>query len=98
MICYFYIIVAILSLIAENDGSVFANTLITLNTVLSAVFAYLGVRFAFHLMVSSGKSAFFGVAVIVIAFILFSSYIVSILSYLGVTVMIIENKALSVSK
>ena len=98
LICYFYIIVAVLSLIAENDGSVFANTLITLNTVFSVVFAYLGVRFVYHLMVSSGKSTFFAIAVIVIAFILFSSYIVSILSYLGVTVMIIENKALSVSK
>ena len=91
--CYFYIAVAILALISYNDGSIFAKTLITLNTVLSTVFAYLGIRFAFHLMITGGRSSFFAISVIIIAFILFSSYIISILSYVGVVVTIIDNKA-----
>ena len=98
VIVYFYIAVALLSLIAQNDGSIFAQTLITVNTIFSAVFAYVGIRFIFHMITSGGKSTFFAFAVIVFAFILFSSYIITVLSYLGIIISLIENRSSVVSK
>jgi uncharacterized protein YybS (DUF2232 family) len=91
--CYFYIIVAVLSLIAENDGSIFIYTLISLNTILSVIFAYLGFRFIYNLLLSKGRSSLFAIALLVLAFIMFSSSALTILSYIGVTVTIIFNRA-----
>ncbi len=96
--CYFYIVVAVLSLIAENDGSIFIYTLITLNTVFSVIFAYLGFRFVYNLLLSKGRSSLFAITLLVLAFIMFSSAALTILSFLGVTVALIFNRSSQASK
>lgn len=98
VVCYFYIILALIALVAPNDGSIFAYTIITLNSIFSVVFAYLGCRFVYNLFTSGGRSRLFAIIVIVLAFIMFSSYAVAVLSYVGTATAIYNNKSIKASK
>ena len=97
-IAYFYIAVAILSIFAATDKSAFSYVLITLNTVLSAVFAYIGVTVVYAILRTKGMSAFLATSAIVIVCILFSSFSTQLISFVGVYFNIVANKILTVKK
>lgn len=90
-VAYFYIIVAIISMLASGSG-VFGLTLVSLNTVFSAVFAYIGVSFVYSLIVMRGKSSFFAIILIIVVCLVFSSFAIQLLSFLGVYFNIVTNK------
>ena len=92
-VAYFYIAVSVFAALNAFNGSVFDYTLIALDTVFSAVFAYIGIKSCYRFLVSRGRSSFFSVALLAIVFVLLSSIAVSAFSYLGVFVNIIMNKA-----
>lgn len=98
LVAWFYVAISVMCLFATPDGSVFAGTITVLNTLFSVVFAYLGVSFVYSLMRYTGKGTVFSTAVLVIAFLLLSSFAVQILSYIGVFINVITNKALRKSK
>ena len=91
LVAYFYLIVAILAMFVSGSG-VFGLSLTSLNTVFSAVFAYIGVSFVYSLIVIRGKSSFFAVTLIIIGCIIFSSFAIQLLSFIGVYFNIVTNK------
>ena len=97
-IAYFYIAIAIISVLASADSSVFSIAVVSLNTVLAAPFAYLGFTFIYGVIRAHGKSSFFSASVIIILCIIFSSFSLSLLSFIGVYFNIISNKIISNNK
>ena len=91
LVAYFYLIIAVLAMFVSGSG-VFGLSLVSLNTVLSAVFAYIGVSFVYSLIVLRGKSPFFAVTLIIIACLIFSSFAIQLLSFVGVYFNIVTNK------
>ena len=98
MIAYFYVIVAVLSLFVSYDKSIFSYTVITINTVLSAVFAYIGVSVVYTIMRAKGMSFFLTISAIIIVCMLFSSFSTQIISLIGVYFNIVTNKIMIVRK
>lgn len=97
-VAYFYIAVAILSIFVSLDKSIFSYVVITLNTVLSAVFAYIGITVVYSIMRARGMSTFLTVSAIIIVCLLFSSFSTQIVSFVGVYFSIITNKIMTVNK
>lgn len=91
LVAYFYLIIAILAMFVSGSG-VFGLSLVSLNTVFSAVFAYIGVSFVYSLIMIRGKSSFFAVMLIIIACLIFSSFAIQLLSFVGVYFNIVTNK------
>ena len=91
LIAYFYIAVAILTMLVSGSG-IFEISVISINTVLSAVFAYIGVSFIYSLIVFRGKSTFFAITLIVVMCLVFSSFAIQLLSFIGVYFNIFTNK------
>ncbi len=98
LVAYFYVITYVIGMIAESDGSLFAFTVMSLTTVFSVVYAYIGVRFVFYFILSRGKSAWLAILIIALGFVIMSLVALQILSFIGVTVNIIANKAQSKAK
>ena len=94
-IAYFYIAVAIMSMLASGDSSVFSIAVVSVNTVLSCVFAYIGVTFVYGIIRSRGKSAFFSASLIILVCIILSSFALQLLSFLGVYFSIVTNRLLN---
>ena len=92
-VAYFFIAVSILTLLNDFNGSVFDFTLTSLNTIFSAVFAYIGIKNVFRFFTSRGRSVIFTVIIMLVISALLASNIVSVLSYLGVFVNILMNKS-----
>ena len=92
VISYFFIAVSFLAFMSNSDGSAFSYVLFTLNTIFTAVFAYIGLKSLYYIVIARGKSRFFAIVLIIIAFALFSSFAFQILSYFGVIVNIVTNK------
>lgn len=96
-VAYFYIIVSVIAYFEAAGASVFSYVVITLNTIFSAVFLYIGVKTVFHFIVSRGKSKFFAALLIIIASGLVSSFAAQLLSYIGVFANMRQNKAAKIS-
>lgn len=94
-IAYFYIAIAVMSMLASADTSVFSTVIVSLNTVLSAPFAYLGFTFVYGVIRAHGKSAFFSASLIVVLCIILPSFSLSLLSFIGVYFNIVSNKIIS---
>lgn len=97
-IAYFYIAVFVISMLAAGDSSVFSLVLISLNTVLSCVFAYLGFTFVYGVLRSHGKSPFFSATTVIIVCIIFASFALQLLSFVGVYFNVVTNKLLKGKK
>ncbi len=95
LITYFYIIVAVMSMFAGGDTSIFSLVIVSLNTVLAAPFAYLGFTFIYGIICAHGKSPFFSASVIIILCVIFSSFSLPLLSFIGVYFNIVSNKIVS---
>ncbi|MBO7303693.1 MAG: hypothetical protein J6V09_00525 [Clostridia bacterium] len=91
IISYFYIVLAITNLFAAGSGGLAALTVVTLNTLFSVLFAYLGVKFLFFI-VAYKRGVFFAIMLIGIGVMLTSGYAVVILSIVGVVSNIKMNK------
>ena len=98
IVSYFYVAIVLLGFISPADGSIFAHSLSTLIMIFSVVFAYIAVRFIYNYLLSRGRSRFFSALIIIVGFAILSMDIISILSYIGVFLNIITNRALSKSK
>ncbi len=91
LVAYFYVAVAILTIFASGSG-IFEISIVSLNTVFSAVFAYIGISFIYSLIILRGKSSFFAIALIVVTCLVFSSFAIQLLSFIGVYFNIFSNK------
>ena len=91
LVAYFYVAVAILTIFASGSG-IFEISLVSLNTVFSAVFAYIGASFIYSLVVLRGKSSFFAIALIAVICLVFSSFAIQLLSFIGVYFNIFTNR------
>lgn len=94
IVSYFFIALSAVALMASFDGSTFAYVIFTLNTLFTAVFSYIGLKSLYYIIISRGKSRFFAIVLIIIIFALLSSLTFQLLSYFGVIINIITNKAL----
>lgn len=92
IVAYFFIALSIIALMADSDGSAFSYVIFALNTLFTAVFAYIGIKSIYYFIISRGKSRAFAIVLIVIIFALLSSFSFQLLSYLGVIVNIVTNK------
>ena len=92
LVAYFYILLAILNLFVSSERVLITFSLMSLSTIFSAVFAYVGVKYTYYFFLSRGRSPLFSTVVIVIVFALLSSSAVSIFSYIGAVINIIVNK------
>lgn len=95
LVSYFYIALALVSLVATADGSTFSFVIFTLNTIFTAVFAYIGIKAIYYVIISKGKSKAFAIVLLVLAILLLSSFAFQILSYFGVIMNILTNKVIS---
>ena len=95
IVSYFYIALALVALVATADGSTFSFVIFTLNTIFTAVFAYIGIKSLYYIIISRGKSKAFAIILLVLAFFLLSSFAFQILSYFGVIMNILTNKVIS---
>ena len=91
LVCYFYIVVAIVAIFVSGGG-IFELSVVSINTVFSAVFAYIGVSFIYSVIVSKRKSSFFAIALIAVVCLVFSSFAIQLLSFIGVYFNIFANK------
>jgi len=98
IVSYFYIMLAVVALIANSDGSIFSFVIFTLNTLFTAIFAYIGIKTLYYAILSRKDSRVFAIILIVIMFVLLSSYAFQLASYFGVIVNILMNKALRKQK
>lgn len=94
-ISYFYIAIAILSMLAGSDSSILSLVIVSLNTVLAVPFAYLGFTFIYGVIRAHGKSAFFSASIIIVLCLVLSSFALSALSFIGVYFNIVSNKIIS---
>ena len=97
LVAIFYIVISVISFFLGYDSGIFAAVIVTLNTLFSAVFAYIGLKFVFYFITSHGKSKIFAVILIVIISVLISSFAVLIFSYIGVYVNIVSNRVFKIS-
>ena len=97
-IAYFYVAVAIISMLASGDSSIFSIVIISVNTVLAAPFAYIGFTFVYELLKSRGKSSFFSLMIILLLAGLLSSAAIQVLAFIGVYFNIVTNKLLTEQK
>ncbi len=91
LIAYFYVAVAILTMFISGNG-IFEISIVSINTVFSAVFAYIGVSFIYSLLTVKGKSPFFAITLIIVLCLVFSSFAIQLLSFVGVYFNIFSNK------
>ena len=99
LVAYFYLILSLIQIFgSDDDGSIFYFTVMSLSTLFSVVYAYIGVKFVYYFILSRGKSRLFAIILILILFIILSSFVTQIISYLGVIVNIITNKISSKPK
>lgn len=92
LIAYFYIVVAVLSIFAYSDGSVFTYVITTVNTIFAPIFAYIGAYVIYIFLISRGKSPFFSIFIIFAGIFIFSSFSLQLLSFFGVYFNITSNK------
>ena len=92
IVAIFYVLLSLICLMFSNDGSTFAFVIMTLNTLFSVMFAYIGAKSIFYLILSKGKSVIFALIVIALAWILLSSFAISVFSYIGVYINLIMNR------
>jgi hypothetical protein len=92
IVAIFYVVVSLISFMFANDGSTFAFVIMTLNTLFSVIFAYIGAKSIFYLILSKGKSTVFALIVIALAWIILSSFAISVFSYIGVYINLIMNR------
>lgn len=91
-VAYFYLIVSVIAYFEAAGTGVFSYVIITLSTIFSAVFLYIGVKSVFRFIISRGRSKIFAVLIMIIASSLISSFAVQLLSYIGVFVNVRQNK------
>lgn len=82
-VAYTYVFFAIFSFFSSRGTDAFALTIANFNTVLMTVFAYFGLRIVFSI-IRAMRNTLFAVIVIVLAFALLSTTVITILSFIGV--------------
>jgi hypothetical protein len=92
LISYFFFALSVVAMLASSDGTVFFYVIFTLNTVFTAVFAYIGLK-SLYIIISHKKSTAFAIVLIVLGFLLLSSFAFQSLSYFGAVINILTNKA-----
>lgn len=92
IVSYFFIALSVFALMANSDGSTFSYVIFTLNTIFTAVFAYIGVKSLYYIIISKGKSKAFAIVLMIIVFALLSSFAFQLLSYFGVIINIVTNR------
>ena len=85
-IAYFYIVVLIFFGIVPEDSGVLDLLVSTLYSLFSLVFAYLGVKFLFAFFIAKGKRPILALLIIIAIFVVFSSFVLTAASLLGVYV------------
>ena len=93
LVAYFYIAISLLSIFSNSGIGTYSYTLMVLNSVFSAVYLYLGLKFFIGFFLSRGRSRFFALVMCVIAFVLLSGYSVQAFSYLGVVCNLVANRS-----
>lgn len=88
---YAYISVAVLNVFASGTDW-FSLTVLNLNWIILPVFAYIGIKFVYYI-ISSKRSGLFAVLIIILAIMLLGISAITILSYAGVYISILTNKA-----
>lgn len=91
LLAYFYLIVSVVNFFSQTAGGVFAMTVVTLATVFSVVFAYLGAKFLFFI-IASRRGSVLAILILVGGFLIASSYAITILSIIGAVFTIKSNK------
>ena len=91
IVSYFFICVSVFAMIINSDASMFFYVIFTLNTVFTAVFAYIGLK-SLYIMLSLKKSKAFAIVLMVLGFALLSSFAFQAVSYFGAIVNILTNK------
>ena len=94
-VAYFYVVLAIINLFITGSG-VFATSVSIINTIFLAVFAYIGLGVVYSLLLARGRA--FAIVVIIIAFFIISSSVLTILSFIGVYFNIMSNKVSNLPK
>lgn len=82
-VAYFYIFVALINVFSAGEEGVFAFVITSLNLIFMFVFAYHGAELIYTFIKTKGKSAFFSVTVIILSIIIFYSFSIQLLSYIG---------------
>ncbi len=85
-VAYFYIATLIFFWIVPEDAGAFFLLVNTLYSLFSLVFAYLGVKFLYAFFLAKGKRPLLAILIIVAIFVVFSSFVVTAISLLGVYV------------
>ncbi len=80
---YSYIVIAILSLFSSSGTDIFALSITNVYNVLLVVFAYFGLKITYTL-VKVARGTAFAVLLILVAFALFTSTAITLLSFIGV--------------
>lgn len=91
-VAVFYLIVSVISLFSYGASDLFSVSISALSSVFMVVYAYVGLTFAHAVLAQRFKSNGFVTFAFVLAFLLFSSYFLQILSYIGVYYTISSNK------
>ncbi len=82
-LAFTYIIFAILSLFSSSGSDIFAISIVNVYNVLLVVFAYFGLKIAYTI-VQSARGTAFAVLLLLVAFVLFTSAAITLLSFIGV--------------
>ena len=89
-VAYFYVFISILAIV--SDSGILGQVISSLDLIFLVVFGYIGAK-VFFTVLAATKGKGFSVLVFIVAFLLFSSIAIRILSYLGVYFTIVTNKA-----
>ena len=82
-LAYSFISIAILSVLSSSSPDIFAISINNVNNVLTAVFAYFGLKIAYSI-VKNTRGSLFAVLLIVVALVLFGTTAITLLSFIGV--------------
>ena len=91
-VVYFYIIVMILAFMSAEDNGAFALVIAILNAIFTVVYAYSGASFVVGFFVMRGRSSIFGMLILILAMIVFSSFALHFLAIFGAYLTLTLNK------
>ena len=94
LFAYFYIALFVLQIFTAGHNGLFAVAVANLSYIFCVVYAYLGFNFALSFL-SQKRSVAFSFVMLLVGFLLFSSFLVEILSIIGAFVTVSANKVLN---
>jgi hypothetical protein len=80
---YSYVVVAILSLFSTKAADIFSLSILNVYNVLLVIFAYFGLKIAYAI-VKTARGTTFATLLVIIALTMFTSFAISLLSFIGV--------------